>query len=549
MVKLLLTFLIVLAGPAQAGEFWVDPQAGLPAGDGSEAQPWRSLQEVVEAGLIESRQWESYPYQDGLGLVAKNAGAPVKAGDTIWLRSGYHGEVLIESYYNESPITIAAEPGQEPRLRNIQLRAGANWVLRGLQVSPEYAQDYAPGTLIDLDHHSYRGPVYDVVVEDCVLQSVADISGWSADDWNNLACNGFSVDGERMTIRRNLVRNVNFGISVQARNSMVEHNQVINFAGDGLRGLGDHTTFQFNLIKNSYQVNDNHDDGFQSWSSGEGGVGTGEVTGIVLRGNTFINYEDPAQPFRATLQGIGCFDGTFVDWVVENNVVITDHYHGITLMGARNCRIVNNTVMDLNDTEPGPPWIYIAPHKNGTPVSGCLIRNNLTTGLSNDNGDEVTVDHNLIIENPSTLFVDPANGDLHLMADCDAIDTGSPDLVPAVDIEGLARPQGEGFDLGAYEYSDPIVEEPDGGSDVGNDAGSDAGNDAGSDSDGGQDAGVDAGAEAGADLVDDSLADGGPVGSCGCAANGGGDDLVLWLILWVLFTVVRICHGRRAAAG
>ena len=60
----------------------------------------------------------------------------------------------------------------------------------------------------------------------------------------------------------------------------------------------------------------------------------GEVVGLVLRGNTIINYEDPDQPHRGTLQGIGCFDGMFVDWIIENNVIIVDHYHGITLSGA-----------------------------------------------------------------------------------------------------------------------------------------------------------------------------------------------------------------------
>ena len=54
----------------------------------------------------------------------------------------------------------------------------------------------------------------------------------------------------------------------------------------------------------------------------------------------------PQQPHRGALQGIGCFDGMFVDWIIENNVIIVDHYHGITLGGARGCRIVNNTVID-----------------------------------------------------------------------------------------------------------------------------------------------------------------------------------------------------------
>ena len=62
-------------------------------------------------------------------------------------------------------------------------------------------------------------------------------------------------------------------------------------AGNGLRGLGNHCTFQYNTVKNCYDVNRNHDDGFQSWSVGPNGIGTGEVVRMVLRGNTIINYE------------------------------------------------------------------------------------------------------------------------------------------------------------------------------------------------------------------------------------------------------------------
>ncbi len=44
--------------------------------------------------LIETQDWPSYPYADGMQLVTVNAGAPVRAGDTIWLRSGYHGDLV-----------------------------------------------------------------------------------------------------------------------------------------------------------------------------------------------------------------------------------------------------------------------------------------------------------------------------------------------------------------------------------------------------------------------------------------------------------------------
>ena len=89
-----------IAAPAGAADFYVDPENGDMSGDGSAEAPWSSLQEVLEAGLVESQDWPELPYAEGAELVPKNEGAPVKAGDTIWLRSGYHGELDISSYYN-----------------------------------------------------------------------------------------------------------------------------------------------------------------------------------------------------------------------------------------------------------------------------------------------------------------------------------------------------------------------------------------------------------------------------------------------------------------
>jgi hypothetical protein len=64
----------------------------------------------------------------------------------------------------------------------------------------------------------------------------------------------------------------------------------------------------------------------------------------------------------------------------------------------------------------------------------------------------MTADHNLVVDNPKSVFVDPARGDFRLRKGSPAIDAGSPDLAPKTDIAGTPRPQGDAVDLGAYEY-------------------------------------------------------------------------------------------------
>lgn len=445
--------LSLLTTPVYSADFYVDPERGDAANEGSFAKPWHSLQEVLDRGWVETRTWDSLPHTDGSKLVMKNPGAPIKAGDTIWLKSGDHGALRIGDMYNSGVITIAALEGHRPTFQSILLRSGSHWAFRGLHVRAKPESGKKPGALVAIESHGFKGPVHDVWVENCVLSSADDTSSWSAEDWNERAYSGIRAEGTRITLRGNHLKNVNFGLSVSASFSLIESNTVENFSGDGMRGQGNYSVFQYNVVKNCYDVNDNHDDGFQSWSRGpKGDVGRGSVKGLVLRGNTIINYEDPAQPHRGALQGIGCFDGMYVDWVIENNVVIVDHWHGITLLGATNCRIVNNTVIDRSTGRPGPPWIKIGDHKTGKVSSGCIVRNNITTDLQVRKG--TTVDHNLIVKDEAAVFTDALKCDLTLVRGSPAIDAGTQDLAPERDIVGKWRPQGKSVDLGAYEFTE-----------------------------------------------------------------------------------------------
>lgn len=343
------------AGSVTAADFYVDPVNGDPSGNGSLADPWQSIEQVINGKLIETQTWASLPYSAGTPLVPKNAGAPIKAGDTLWLKSGYHGDLNILRAYNTAPITIAAVPGERPRLGHVDIVAASNWVLRG---------------------------------------------------------------------------------------------------------LGDDALFEYNVIKNAYSggaADENHDDGFQSWSVGPGGVGTGEVRNVILRGNIIISNEDPNHPLQTSLQGIGLFDGFYVNWTVENNVIATDHWHGISFYGLRDSKVINNTVLDINDQSPGPPWIRVGEHKNGTPTENVIVRNNLATNFI-VGGINVTDDANIKFnQGDADAYFIAAPTDMHLLETAPAVDAGSADQAPLIDLDGVRRPQGAVFDVGAYEWFVPVL--------------------------------------------------------------------------------------------
>ena len=83
------------------------------------------------------------------------------------------------------------------------------------------------------------------------------------------------------------------------------------------------------------------------------------------------------------------------------------------------------------------------------PANSYTIEYNLTHGFRDDLGSE-TRRTNFVEGDP--LFVDTAVSNFHLQATSPAIDNGSATDAPGVDYEANIRPQGTGYDIGAYEY-------------------------------------------------------------------------------------------------
>jgi hypothetical protein len=414
----------VAAVPLAATEYYLDPKSNAPANPGTRSAPWGSL-EVVAAS---NRTFD--------------------AGDVLILLAGHHGSPVLRGS-NPGMVTIRPEAGARVTLASLTIQAGRFWTVEGLEISPETVASQERRNLVKIDGGS------DNVIRGCLLYTARDTSQWTAADWDTRACNGVFLDGTRQLLENSRLQNLRFVVSVPpgATHNTVRGNLIMNFCGDGIRDSGDFGVVEGNVVKNLYQVNKNHPDAFQSWSQTSAGVGRGVVRGMILRGNYFLCYEDPRQPFRGALHGIGCFDGFFEGWVVENNVILTTASHGIAFYGARNCRIVNNTVADLDPTDKAVPWIKVTAHKNKTPSSGNLVRNNLTTHLSIDPGSG-QVDHNLTVRDVRHFFSNWAVGDLRLKARSAAINAGIAEGAPVSDLLGITRSHSgkAAWDLGAYEF-------------------------------------------------------------------------------------------------
>ncbi len=457
-LALVLASCVMGAGESYVGStFHVDP-ASAPGGDGSAASPWNDLQSVLDE-LVETTEYSSYPYEKAEGFKVVNKGAPVKPGDTIVLADGFYGPLSILEKRNLREIAIIAAAGARPRFAGIHVRSSAKWRLSGLVVDgPTYESPNSSKTMLFIESHGWRGGCSGIVIEGCELSSdsAADPRAMTADQWNERAWTGIRADGDGLVIKDNRLRTVDFGISLSGDGSLVSGNLVDGFCGDALRGLGDDLVFEYNTVENCYVVNGNHCDGFQSWS-----IDGDPPERVTLRGNRIFQWTGERPALSEYLQGIGLFDGPYVDWRIENNLVVTDMYHGITISRGIGCVVVNNTVVDEQE-EPSyyeedgtpryrAPWIMVSNHKDGTPSSDCVMRNNVAPSISAGAG--VASDHNLAarIGDYPALFADPAAFDFRPKPGSALDGAGYYQLAPSLDIERRPRPLGGGYDIGAFE--------------------------------------------------------------------------------------------------
>jgi parallel beta-helix repeat protein len=172
----------------------------------------------------------------------------------------------------------------------------------------------------------------------------------------------------------------------------------------------------------------------------------------LIEGNTFYRIQG------AGLHFYKC-GGSGV--IIRNNIV-HDVGHGLWVLYASDPLVYNNVIYNsrgsgLNSQSYGGRYynntsygnnVGLEIGKSGGEYRNNILYNNHETNIA-DKGSN-TLSNNLTT-NPR--FVNAAAGDFHLQAGSPAIDRGVTVSKVSTDCDKKPRPQGAGFDMGAYEYT------------------------------------------------------------------------------------------------
>ncbi|MCH6258279.1 right-handed parallel beta-helix repeat-containing protein [Puniceicoccaceae bacterium K14] len=305
---------------AQTAEYYADPTVE-DGGQGTRESPWPSLQKSIAEGNL----------------------SKLKPSDTLYLKDGYHGSATI-SGINEDFITITSAPDQQATLSRLTLTKAARWNITNLRISPTFGGQPYKGDIVTLTNkHPESGKN---ILENCEIFAEDSHLDFEFEDWINVN-KGVLIGqyGTGTIVRNCYIRNTRFALTMTAFDCLAEGNVIEHYSGDGIRMTRDGQTAQYNIIKKAFaptwKGDKNHDDAIQCFLHEKG---SGTMRNLTISHNIIIGHDPKAEPFAAINQGIGLFDGPLVNFTIEGNVVMVNHWHGISVYDGQDCTIASNVV-------------------------------------------------------------------------------------------------------------------------------------------------------------------------------------------------------------
>ncbi len=410
--------------PSTGPAYYVEPApAGDDANPGSSEEPWATLQHAADT---------------------------VVAGDTVIVRPGtYTGFMLQTSGTEAEPITFSAEPGTIINARNENTPDGINienW--EGTGIHHVVIEGF---TVLGIERAGIRvvgledGPAHHVIVRNC-------LSG------NNGVWGLLSGHADYVTVE-----------DCEMYNSAEQH-------GIYLSNSSDNCICRGNILFGNQDCGIHHNGDL---SAG----GDGIMSNCLIENNIAYDNGDGGG------SAINC-DGV-QDSIIRNNLLFNNHSSGISLYQidaggpAKNNQILNNTIVqDGANTR----WCLNIQDDSG---EGCRIFNNILLNFHNFRGaidiNDASLpgfesDYNVVISrfvindgnqldlgewrsatgddmhsvaaNAADVLVNPQGPDLAdymLKAGSPALNAGLEAEATDSDLQGTARPQGPGPDIGCFE--------------------------------------------------------------------------------------------------
>ena len=288
-------------------------------------------------------------------------------------------------------------------------------------------------------------------------------------------------------------------ISVYGRENIVENNTILDIKQTRTTDHGIYVHHgEHNIIRNNY-IADARGSGIHIYTEYKSGNQGEDLTikDMVIDGNVITNTGSA---------GIIVATGTTNSPLVKNNLIINNvifdcgwssKNHGIDIRGkSEDIFVYNNTIYNHTPLpEENDSSIHIGKHSSEQKtINNVFIKNNIIdaqvseeddyhVAISNqDHISNLSIERNLYWPSPMKLddiyddspiqedpqFENPSEGDFHLRSNSAAINVGLPLTEVATDKDGVTRPIGSDYDIGAYEYID-FIENPGNDNDRDND--------------------------------------------------------------------------------
>jgi hypothetical protein len=426
---------------AFAASYYVNGRTGNDNNTGTSAQPFKTIARAVTA---------------------------VAAGDTVVVNSGAYNErvIITKSGTSSQPITFKA--ARDTRTLGFSLK-GNYLSVTGFEVSTVSSDvELGTGFWVSGNYITVSGNFIHDTTRGGIRMDSPDTGSTRKQGsviYNNVIYRagqvGIEVHGLNVTIEGNEIRH-----TIQHPAALVPDSSFED--ADGMRFFGEGHIFRKNYIHdittNDPENDDSpHIDCFQTW---------GPATRITFDSNTCINDNETVQGFM-----IETSSNNVSDITVTNNVVYA--FRALNVWSCPRIYIANNTFAGrLSFTGPSGYGVELHNSPNST------IYNNIfydmghktywylyTDAASRTN---TVINYNLIYNSDGSVpprnpgsqyppypfdkwnadpgFVNPAGYDYRLKSTSLARDAGTTLSGVDHDIKGIRRPQGNGHDIGAFEY-------------------------------------------------------------------------------------------------